>query len=512
MQENRVSEGAMLHNLEQEQTAHKKRTGELASYRDILEGMEQGIIVWSADRVCTFVNRRYFVITGSSEADLFVGQTFDAHMKLLVDQGLYSPEQVDALWEKMSQGKIVSAERNTPGGRHISITVRPLVSGSYVVSVTDVSSVKQHEEKLASALTRAEDAEAHAQTALQLQKTRQAEVDKLSEFTDWLHSCKSLIELYEVVSQAMRYIYAGSSGQLFIYSNSRDVLDGVCSWGNCELVHNIHAQDCWSLRRGRVFEFADGMIKYDCNHVNSNDGGDSRHYFCLPLIAHGDTVGLLHIDLGSESINDNDKVDVELRSFNLNFATRCAEQISLAVANAQLRDELHEQSTRDPLTGLFNRRYFLERCRSELIRAKQQTDVFGIAMFDADNFKAFNDQNGHDAGDVVLCHIADLAHKFFIEDDVVARIGGEEFAILSLHRNTDQLLQCLEEFRQHIASMDVRYFNKALPPVSISLGYAMFPEHGIHIRDLIKQADAAMYKSKDAGRNCVHEAQAKKAA
>jgi len=283
MQEDRTPEEAMLHNGEQAQMAHKP-TGELASYRDILEGMEQGIIVWSADRVCSFVNRRYFVITGSSETDLFVGQTFDTHMSLLVDQGLYLPEQVDALWEKMSLGKIVSAERSTPGGRQISLTVRPLINGSFVVSVTDVSSVKQHEEKLASALTRAEDAEAHAQTALRLQKTRQAEVDKLSEFTDWLHSCKSLTELYEVVHQAMRYIYAGSSGQLFIYSNSRDVLDGVCSWGKSELSHDIHAQDCWSLRRGRVFEYADGMIKYDCNHVNSTDSSASRHYICLPLM------------------------------------------------------------------------------------------------------------------------------------------------------------------------------------------------------------------------------------
>lgn len=484
--------------------AHQQTpAGELDSYREILEGMEQGIIVWSDDGVCAFVNRRYFAITGSGETDLFVGQTWEEHMRLLVDQGHYTEAQTEDLWEKMTQRGVVTAQRATPAGRHIAITVRPLMNAGYVVSVSDVTGNKLHEEKLAMALARAEQAEADAQVALATQQTRQAEVDKLSEFTDWLHSCKSMSELYEVVNQAMQYIYPGSSGQLFIYSNSRDVLDGVCSWGDTLISSNIQAQDCWSLRRGRVFEFADGMIKYDCNHVAPTEENKSRHYYCLPLIAHGDTVGLLHIDL---SLSNTDESDADIKAFNLAFATRCAEQISLAVANARLRDELHEQSTRDPLTGLFNRRYFLERCRTEIGRAKKPSDVIGIAIFDADNFKTFNDHYGHDAGDVVLCNIADLAHRLFIEDDVVARIGGEEFAILSMHRTQAEFLACLEEFRFQLASMHLQHLSKPLPSVTVSIGYSMFPEHGSHVSELIRLADAAMYVSKGAGRNCIHQA------
>lgn len=478
-------------------------TGDLASFQDILEGMEQGIVVWSDEGVCTFVNRRYFTITGSRKTDLFAGQTWDAYMRLLIAQGLYSEEQVEDMWEGLTHGKVVAEERGTANGRTISLTIRPLCNGGTVASMTDITATKENGIALTAALQRAEEAEVHAQTALLFQKTRQAEIDKLSEFTDWLHSCESLSELYEIVNQAMQYIYLDSSGQLYIYSNSRDVLDGVCSWGNSDISQYIHAQDCWSLRRGRVFEFSEGMIQYDCNHVHISENLTTKHYFCLPLIAHGDTVGLLHIDLSSCVADDSDE---ELKLFNLAFATRCAEQISLAVANAQLRDELHEQSTRDPLTGIFNRRYFLDRCRSEIIRAKQQSEVFGIAIFDADKFKVFNDHYGHDAGDAVLCHIADFAQKFFVEDDIVARIGGEEFAILSRQRSSEELMVCLEEFRQQIASMEVQHYNKRLPAVSVSLGYAMFPKHGVHVSDLVKQADAAMYQSKDSGRNCVHEA------
>lgn len=484
-------------------------TDELEAFRSILERMEQGILVWSAERVCIFVNSRYFELTGSSENDMFVGKTWQGHMNGLIEQNFYTSEKMENLRERMDEREVVTSERCTSSGRYISVTMRPLPDGSYVVSFTDITKAKEHEDTLAEALSRAKQAEVDTQNALRVQKARQAGVDRLSEFTDWLHSCKSLTELYEIVNQAMRYIYSGSSGQLFIYSNSRDVLDGVCSWGDSAISQNIQAQDCWSLRRGRVFEFKEGMIMYHCNHTSPTENTSLKHYYCLPLIANGDTVGLLHIDLSSTA---NEQPGEDLNSFNIWFATRCAEQISLAVANAQLRDELHEQSTRDPLTGLFNRRYFLERCRSEITRVKENSGSLGIVIFDADKFKTFNDHYGHDAGDAVLCHIADQAHKHFVDDDVVARVGGEEFAVMSLNRTSEELMLCLEEFRQQIASMQVIHYNKTLPAVSISLGYAMYPQHAGQISELIKKADAAMYHSKSLGRNCVYEASDKKAA
>lgn len=484
-------------------------TDELEAFRCILERMEQGIIVWSAERACIFVNSRYYEITGASKKDMFVGRTWVEHMHSLIEQNFYTSEKMANLRQTMDERQIVTSERCTAAGRHISVTMRPLPDGSYVVSFTDITSAKENEDTLAEALSRAKEAEASTQNALRVQQARQAGVDRLSEFTDWLHSCKSLKELYEIVNQAMRYIYRGSSGQLFIYSNSRDVLDGVCSWGNSAISQNIQAQDCWSLRRGRVYEYTDGMIMYHCNHTYPTENASLKHYYCLPLIAHGDTVGLLHIDLSSTT---NEQSAEDQNSFNIWFATRCAEQISLAVANAQLRDELHEQSTRDPLTGLFNRRYFLERCRSEIARVKENSGSLGIAIFDADKFKTFNDHHGHDAGDAVLCHIADQAHKHFVNDDVVARVGGEEFAVMSLNRTSEQLMLCLEEFCQQVASMEVIHYKKMLPAVSISLGYAMYPQHAVHVSELIKKADAAMYHAKSSGRNCVCEASDKKAA
>ncbi len=475
---------------------------ELAAYQEVLESMEQGIIVWSDEGVCTLVNQRYYEVTGASKAHLYSGYAWDDYMNRLISLGQYTKEQVDDINAKMASREIFNLERASGNGTFIALTVRPLRSGGHVVSVTDVTKSKRQEKNVALALERAEQAEVEAQNALSIQQTRQTEVDKLSEFGDWLHSCKSLTELYEIVNQAMQNIYPHSSGQLYIYSNSRDILDGVCSWGDSGITENIQAQDCWSLRRGRVFEFGNGMIQFNCNHVHNTETCKSTSYCCLPLVAHGDTVGLLHIDFTHHA---ESKKDTQLKTFNLSFVTRCAEQISLAVANAQLRDELHEQSTRDSLTSLFNRRYFLERCRSEATRATHLSEKFGLAMFDADNFKTFNDHYGHDAGDAVLCHIADTAHKHFADDEVVARIGGEEFAVLSTNVCTEKFIQRLEEFKVLVASMNIRHYNKPLPAVTVSIGYVVFPDHGTSIPELIKIADSAMYRAKESGKNCVFE-------
>lgn len=473
------------------------------TYNEVLSSMEQGIIVWSDEGVCTLVNRRYFEITGSTETELFIGQSWDEHMGKRKQQGRYTQQQIESIEQRMQAKEIFTVERTAENGSTISVSIRPLMSGGQVVSLTDITASKRHEESLAQALERAEGAEAKAHLTLSTQQLRQTEIDKLSEFGDWLHTCKTLEELYEIVSQAMQNIYKGSSGQLFIYSNSRDVLDGVCCWGNSEIQYNVQAQDCWSLRRGRVFHFGDGMIQLDCHHVDETLKNTRRSYYCLPLIAHGDTVGLLHLDVSNMALNT---VSAENKEFKQAFATRCAEQISLAVANAKLRDELHEQSTRDPLTGLFNRRYFMERCRSEIARAEKNDARLGIAVFDADNFKKFNDHHGHDAGDTVLCQLSHLAHQFFIDDDVVARIGGEEFAILSPHTETKEFHERLEKFRQLISQLTIKYANGTLPTATVSIGYSVYPDHGSRLSDLIKLADNAMYRSKDRGKDCVTEA------
>src|SRR5205823_4142684 len=120
----------------------------------------------------------------------------------------------------------------------------------------------------------------------------------------------------------------------------------------------------------------------------------------------------------------------EVNAEQRRLALVCAEQISLAIANAKLRDQLRDQSIRDALTGMFNRRYMLETCRREFSRATRTGQSVSILSMDIDHFKKFNDNHGHDAGDSVLRAVSDCLKANFREEDVPCRFGGEEFVVI----------------------------------------------------------------------------------
>lgn len=482
----------------------------LDAHREVFDYMEQGAAVWSSQNICTLVNKRFYELCNLNEQDLHVGMAIDDYYGRMIanPNSDVGSEQVESIKQRLLLRRPFSFDRATADERILSVVVRPLATGGHVGTFTDVTERRGQEESLRQAMQRAEKAELKARQTLAFESERKCEANRLSEFGDWLQSCKTISELYEVVRQAMLAIYPGSRGELFIYSNSRDILEGVTAWGFEGSKISIQPQDCWALRRGRMYRYGDGMINFPCNHVvhgeaaHVHQGDDKQQaYLCLPIIAHGDTVGLLHLDLSDLADDDSDWDPFSVE--NLAFTSRCAEQISMAVANVKLRDELHEQSTRDPLTNLFNRRYFLERCRSELARAENESTPVAVVVFDADNFKQFNDRFGHDAGDVVLCNIGDQAQRIFNEAEVTARIGGEEFAVLIPGKDLSEVEKKVQGFVDSLSAQNITYMNKSLPSVSISAGIAMYGTHGSNLTDLIRLADQAMYRAKEEGKNRV---------
>lgn len=491
-------------------SAHIPESAEriLESQREVFDFMEQGVVVWTADDVCSLVNARFYELCELSIEDLNVGMPRADYYERIASRGGtgVTTDQASQINRNVATKKPFTFDRQI-GERKLSVTVRPLATGGVVATFTDMSDVRKQEASLRAAIERAVEAERHARETLAFESERKSEANRLSEFGDWLQSCKTITELYEVVRQAMISIHPGSRGELFIYSNSRDVLEGVTSWGSANVSTQIQSQDCWALRRGRMYRYGDGIINFRCNHVDEAHAHDHETgvdndlaYLCLPIIAHGDTVGLLHVDLSCIAKDNDEKGFFSVE--HLAFITRCAEQISMAVANVKLRDELHEQSTRDPLTNLFNRRYFLERCRAELQRAECSSTPLSMLVFDADNFKQFNDRFGHDAGDVVLCNIADLAQRRFnADDEVTARIGGEEFAVLIPGLNLEELERKVQGFIDDLSAQSLNYLHKTLPNVSVSAGIAVYGLHGNSLSELVRESDNAMYAAKKAGKN-----------
>ena len=120
----------------------------------------------------------------------------------------------------------------------------------------------------------------------------------------------------------------------------------------------------------------------------------------------------------------------ELSQPVLLVAKMFAEQVSLSIANIRLREDLRNQSIRDPLTGLYNRRYLEETMEREIRRAVRSEQGLGVLMLDLDHFQKFNDTHGHDAGDTVLRETAWLLLKSVRAEDLVCRFGGEEFVVI----------------------------------------------------------------------------------
>ncbi len=183
-----------------------------------------------------------------------------------------------------------------------------------------------------------------------------------------------------------------------------------------------------------------------------------------------------------------------------------ADHISLALANIKLRESLREKSVRDPLTGVFNRRYMEEALERELPRALRSQQALSLVIIDIDHFKRFNDLYGHEAGDLVLTRLSRLLQILAHDNDVVCRLGGEEFALIIPGVGSAEGILRAEDIRRAVADMKIEYAGQPIGPVTISLGVAAFPEHSTNETTLLRQADQALYRAKENGRNRVEAA------
>jgi diguanylate cyclase (GGDEF)-like protein/PAS domain S-box-containing protein len=171
------------------------------------------------------------------------------------------------------------------------------------------------------------------------------------------------------------------------------------------------------------------------------------------------------------------------------------------------KDYFREQSVRDYLTGLFNRRYMEETLKRELLRSKRKNLSLGIIMMDIDKFKNWNDNFGHGAGDVILCQLSDIFTKHIREDDIVCRYGGDEFVIVLPDTAHKVTIERAELICNAVKQSSFKYKAETLAGISISLGVASFPANGSDVETLIKAADNALLSAKRNGRGKVVEPQ-----
>jgi diguanylate cyclase (GGDEF)-like protein/PAS domain S-box-containing protein len=330
---------------------------------------------------------------------------------------------------------------------------------------------------------------------------RNMQITLLNEMSGLLQCAESTEEAFVVIRQSVHKLFADAeAGAVFIYKPSGNALELTASWGEGRLGEPAFARDaCWSLRLGKPHwsESPNGGIV--CAHI---DRSVDAVYLCVPMVAQGETLGVLHLRYDVDGAGTSG-VDQKARESQKRLAVAAASQIAVSLANLRLRETLREQSIRDPLTGLFNRRFMQESLNKELQRAKRKNRLLSLIFLDLDHFKRFNDVFGHDAGDSVLQSMADIFRIHFRAEDIICRYGGEEFAVILPESSVHDALKRADALR--LATKDLKLVHRGvlLDPVTLSIGIAGFPENGVSAQDLLDGADKSLYQSKAGGRDRV---------
>lgn len=316
-----------------------------------------------------------------------------------------------------------------------------------------------------------------------------------------LQSCSTLEEAYTIIAQLGRQLLPEETGVLYMINNSQNRVESVVTWGNPSAEPDAFAlDDCWALRRGRInlLNSKESALELVCPHLKNQLPGSA---LCIPMMAQGDAMGILHIRSDSTALAQPTQNSSALTESKQQIAIAMADSIVLALANLKLRIFLREQSIRDPLTGLFNRRYLEETLEREFNRAVRLQRPVGVIMLDLDHFKHFNDTHGHEAGDILLRKLGSFLKQHLRGGDIACRYGGEEFALVLPEVSLENVRLRAEELREGIKHLNVEYNGKILPTLSMSLGIAIFPEHGSTSQRVLNAADGALYEAKHKGRD-----------
>lgn len=333
---------------------------------------------------------------------------------------------------------------------------------------------------------------AHMTTAL---KREREELAALNKFSEAVTQCTSEFEVYDHILHSLRERFQPQQVIIFILKSSENLLEAVASLA--PLPEHVRAwpvidepHKCKAVRMGRAFRVNDVSVEPLCPSDFLPPSAGS--YFCGPLIAGGIIIGAVRLE-GLKDCWTPDRVSL-LEGYLSGAAT--------ALSNLRLLQTMKQQANVDELTGLYNRRFLEDYARKLLAMASRKTTQVGLIMMDLDHFKSFNDLHGHEIGDRILRHFAKTISLAMRETNLAARYGGEEFVVLLPDTGVKAGLFVAERIRKAVEKMIVPSgLDKPLPKITVSLGLAIYPDHGRSFEELLQASDKALYESKRSGRN-----------
>ena len=335
-------------------------------------------------------------------------------------------------------------------------------------------------------------ARAEAQAARLAQEGINRDLELLGRYGNLLIGCTDLAEALQTSEQMLSQLLPGLAGSIYPLIDGEGLAEATHLWGvhAAEAKPQASAEDCRCMHDGRVHLAQGDLPETVCAHVQVD--GQPFSSACIPLATQGESLGWLYLSApGAGPLP------------RLKFAVAAADQLAFALANLKLRQNLRDLSVRDPLTGLFNRRYLSESLGREIARCHRRRLPLAVLAFDIDHFKAFNDSFGHAAGDAILVAFARLLAGSSRHEDIACRQGGEEFVLICPEMDRAVALRRAAELMAQLAGLQVLHEGRRLPPLTTSIGLAILPEQGGTPAALLAQADAALYEAKARGRNRV---------
>ncbi|NOI78345.1 diguanylate cyclase [Vibrio coralliilyticus] len=324
-------------------------------------------------------------------------------------------------------------------------------------------------------------------------RQRTNEIELMHRLANMLAACNNMVEAQKIVSDVLPRILGNVNGSVSLMRASRNQLVTQLDWGEEWPGSRSFAPDeCWSLRKGRVYQSNDEFHTLSCEHMENV--GDNQT-LCIPLTAHGNTIGIMHLYFGSS--------EVEIDEITEQLAFSVAEHLGLALANLSLQEKLRSQALSDPLTGLFNRRFFEQKLTEHAMNSATSEQPLSLLMLDLDHFKRFNDNFGHDAGDFVLKEISALLKRSVGDDEIACRLGGEELAVLLPQSNMKQATEFANTLCEAVRSLHLEHKGLSLGQLGVSIGVSTYPKPSSDMESLVKMADQALYMAKDLGRSRV---------
>ncbi|OGQ21295.1 MAG: hypothetical protein A3I05_06995 [Deltaproteobacteria bacterium RIFCSPLOWO2_02_FULL_44_10] len=316
-----------------------------------------------------------------------------------------------------------------------------------------------------------------------------------------VNSVVDLDDLYTMITQTLKQSLEIEEFAVMVFDEKKEELHVRAAYGFTDdeavlrtIFHEDEGISGLAAKSGRKIYIRDTREETRFLHYKGKQLSRSLSFLSLPLIYKKNVLGV--INFGRAQTSAFTAADVKMLSL-------VANQVALALANAQLYTKTRELSIKDELTGLANRRYFQQMIQVEWKRAVRFRRDLSVLMIDVDYFKKYNDTHGHLEGDKLLRALGAVFRNNLREVDTAARFGGEEFILLLPDTDKRGAIVVGEKMRRLIEEQSRGDRTLFQGSISISVGIATFPDDVAEIDDLIDHADIALYRAKEEGRNRV---------